>query len=182
MVSIITVQADGKILVAGFSHNGSNDDFALVRYNSDGSLDTTFDGDGMVTTAIGPGYDYANSVTVQADGKVLVAGLPGLRAPKGPGASPSAPSVIASYGAVLAIPLPLPSRILSFPNRSRMREMISVVEHPSTKARLCVIPPAASTSSRPTISPTPQSPPLTSRSGSSAAIRDRGVGSSKIVT
>jgi hypothetical protein len=33
-------QADGKLVVAGYSHNGSNDDVALVRYNEDGSLDT----------------------------------------------------------------------------------------------------------------------------------------------
>ncbi|MBM3273347.1 hypothetical protein FJY94_08965, partial [Candidatus Kaiserbacteria bacterium] len=70
----VTVQADGKILVAGYAENGSNTDFALVRYNTDGSLDTSFDSDGKVTTAIGTGYDYGNSVTVQADGKILVAG------------------------------------------------------------------------------------------------------------
>ena len=39
----VTVQPDGKILVAGQSYNGTNNDFALVRYNSDGSLDTSFD-------------------------------------------------------------------------------------------------------------------------------------------
>jgi hypothetical protein len=33
-------QADGKLVVAGYSYNGSNDDVALVRYNADGSLDT----------------------------------------------------------------------------------------------------------------------------------------------
>jgi len=42
----LALQNDGKIVVAGFSWNGSNNDFALVRYNSDGSLDTTFDTDG----------------------------------------------------------------------------------------------------------------------------------------
>jgi uncharacterized delta-60 repeat protein len=50
-------QADGKLVVAGYSWNGSNDDVALVRYNADGSLDTGFDGDGKVTTAIGTSYD-----------------------------------------------------------------------------------------------------------------------------
>jgi uncharacterized delta-60 repeat protein len=50
-------QADGKLVVAGTSYNGSNDDFALVRYNADGALDTGFDGDGKVTTAIGAGDD-----------------------------------------------------------------------------------------------------------------------------
>ncbi|MDD2780799.1 cadherin-like domain-containing protein [Sulfuricurvum sp.] len=71
----VTVQSDGKILVAGYNKNGSNDDFALVRYNSDGSLDTTFNGDGKVTTAIGVGADGGYSVTVQPDGKILVAGV-----------------------------------------------------------------------------------------------------------
>ena len=42
----VTVQSDGKILVAGVSDNGTDNDFAVVRYNSDGSLDDTFDGNG----------------------------------------------------------------------------------------------------------------------------------------
>ncbi|TAL47629.1 MAG: hypothetical protein EPN89_08335 [Methylovulum sp.] len=71
----VTVQANGKILVAGTSVTGSSLGFALVRYNSDGSLDTGFDGDGKVTTDFGPAYDTGNSVTVQADGKILVAGI-----------------------------------------------------------------------------------------------------------
>jgi hypothetical protein len=50
-------QADGKLVVAVTSYNGSSYDFALVRYNTDGSLDTGFDGDGKVTTAIGAGDD-----------------------------------------------------------------------------------------------------------------------------
>ena len=61
-------------MVAGYSDNGSNDDFALVRYNTDGSLDTTFDSDGKVTTAIGSGDDYAFSVAIQSDGKIVAAG------------------------------------------------------------------------------------------------------------
>jgi uncharacterized delta-60 repeat protein len=67
-------QADGKLVVAGSSHNGSDSDVALVRYNADGSLDTGFDGDGKVTTAIGGSYDAGNSVIQQADGKLVVAG------------------------------------------------------------------------------------------------------------
>jgi uncharacterized delta-60 repeat protein len=51
----VTLQANGKVLVAGRSSNGSNDDFALVRYNTDGSLDTTFSGDGKLTIAVGEG-------------------------------------------------------------------------------------------------------------------------------
>ncbi|MBV5303192.1 MAG: DUF4347 domain-containing protein, partial [Chlorobium sp.] len=69
----VTVQTDGKILVAG----SSNSDFALARYNSDGSLDTTLSFDGKLTTDFG-GYDSGYSVTVQPDGKILVAGLTGF--------------------------------------------------------------------------------------------------------
>jgi len=70
----VTVQADGKILVAGISYNGVVPEFAIVRYNSDGTLDSTFDSDGKVTTDFGSYSDYGYSVTVQADGKILVAG------------------------------------------------------------------------------------------------------------
>ncbi len=70
----VALQTDGKIIVAGSSWNGSNDDFALARYNSDGSLDTTFDGDGKLTTAIGSADDLGVSVALQTDGKIIVAG------------------------------------------------------------------------------------------------------------
>src|SRR5262249_37443992 len=50
----VALQPDGKILVGGFTQGGpdANIDYALARYNADGSLDTSFDGDGKVTTAI----------------------------------------------------------------------------------------------------------------------------------
>ena len=70
----VAIQSDGKIVVAGSSNNGSNDDFAIARYNTDGSLDTGFSSDGMVTTAIGTGNDVGNSVAIQTDGKIVVAG------------------------------------------------------------------------------------------------------------
>ena len=65
----MAIQADGKIVVAG----GSNTDFAVARYNSNGTLDTSFDGDGKLTTDFG-GYDLANTMAIQADGKIVVAG------------------------------------------------------------------------------------------------------------
>jgi uncharacterized delta-60 repeat protein/LPXTG-motif cell wall-anchored protein len=70
----VTVQSDGKIIVAGFSFVNDND-FVIARYNTNGSLDTTFDTDGKVTTDFGSGAnDDARSVTVQSDGKIIVAG------------------------------------------------------------------------------------------------------------
>jgi uncharacterized delta-60 repeat protein len=73
----IAIQNDGKIVVAGFSYNGTNYDFALIRYNSNGSLDTSFDTDGKVTTDIGGYLDQILSLVIQPDGKILVAGVSG---------------------------------------------------------------------------------------------------------
>jgi len=70
----VTVQDDGKVLVAGYSSTGSGNDFALVRYNTNGSLDNTFGTGGVVTTPIGPGQDLAYSVSVAGDGTIVVAG------------------------------------------------------------------------------------------------------------
>lgn len=71
---VVTTQADGKILVAGYSSNGLNNDFAVARYNKNGSPDTSFSRDGKVTTDFGVGDDEAYSIMVQADGKILLAG------------------------------------------------------------------------------------------------------------
>ncbi|MDQ3932379.1 MAG: delta-60 repeat domain-containing protein, partial [Actinomycetota bacterium] len=53
--SAVAVQEDGRVVVAGFSQSGTGNRFAVVRYKSDGSLDTSFDGDGRTTTAVGTG-------------------------------------------------------------------------------------------------------------------------------
>ncbi len=71
----VLVQADGKIVVVGSAYNvnTSSVDFAISRYNSNGSLDTTFIGDGRQTTDFG--YDGAYSVSALAGGKLLVSGI-----------------------------------------------------------------------------------------------------------
>ena len=73
----VAIQSDGKILVAGSTYivgSGTGSDFALVRYNLDGSLDSSFDGDGKLTTDFASGVDSGVSVAVQSDGKIVVAG------------------------------------------------------------------------------------------------------------
>ena len=73
----VAVQPDGKVVVAGYSHNGSNYDLAVWRYNDDGSLDTTFNGTGYLTRdsdAGGNHHDFGNGVAIQADGKIVIAG------------------------------------------------------------------------------------------------------------
>ena len=69
----IVIQADGKILAAGSSDSLGSNTFSLSRYNTNGSLDTTFDTDGIVTTSLGMlGEQLA--VTLQANGKIVAAG------------------------------------------------------------------------------------------------------------
>ncbi|MDO9104929.1 MAG: DUF4347 domain-containing protein [Methylovulum sp.] len=75
----VALQTDNKILVAGYGSSGSSNggtgsDYILVRYDSNGNLDNSFSGDGKVTTDFGSPNDYANSLVVQKDGKIIVAG------------------------------------------------------------------------------------------------------------
>ena len=73
----IVVQADGKVVAAGYTLSGSTTQFALARYNDDGSLDTGFGGDGMVTTAVAGFTDRARGVAIQRVAgvdKIVVAG------------------------------------------------------------------------------------------------------------
>ncbi|MEJ2694123.1 MAG: delta-60 repeat domain-containing protein, partial [Candidatus Thiodiazotropha sp.] len=73
-VNALTVQADGKILAAGYTTNGTDTDIALVRYNADGSLDTGFNGYGIVLSPLGLENEYATDIAVQPNGKILVSG------------------------------------------------------------------------------------------------------------
>lgn len=75
VVNSIAVQPDGKILLAGYTYSGSNNNFAIVRINIDGSLDNTFDGDGKATTDFFGFDDKGYSMKLQSDGKILVSGF-----------------------------------------------------------------------------------------------------------
>jgi len=67
----VAIQPNGKIVVAGYA-GGS---FAIVRYNKNGTLDTTFSGDGKQTTSFTSfGGASATAVLIQPDGKIVAAG------------------------------------------------------------------------------------------------------------
>jgi len=70
----VALQKNGKIVVAGTSDAGGDNDFAIARYNTDGSLDLTFGAGGQVTTDFGGENDFGNAVVLQKDGKIVVAG------------------------------------------------------------------------------------------------------------
>lgn len=71
----LALQSDGKIILAGRVMLGAVGVVALARYNSDGTLDPSFGTGGKLTTQVGIAYDFANSVAVMVNGKILVAGL-----------------------------------------------------------------------------------------------------------
>ncbi len=71
--SAMALQPDGKVVMVG----GFCCDFILARFNADGSLDDSFDGDGKVTTDLAGGFngDQAQGVAIQSDGKIVVVGF-----------------------------------------------------------------------------------------------------------
>ncbi|MCI5196213.1 MAG: hypothetical protein D3919_08280 [Candidatus Electrothrix sp. AW5] len=73
-VFALALQQDNKILAAGYSSTNGNRDFALARYNSDGSLDRDFGLEGLVVTAVSDSDDEITGIAVQDDGKILLTG------------------------------------------------------------------------------------------------------------
>lgn len=66
---------DGKLLVAGYTQvTGDDFDFVIVRYNQNGSLDTTFSGDGWLRTSFGARTDQAFAAVQQQDQRIVLAG------------------------------------------------------------------------------------------------------------
>jgi uncharacterized delta-60 repeat protein len=72
----IAVQPDGKIVLAGTTNNGTDDDYAVVRLNANGTLDATGPGFGTGGKVITPinGDDEPSAVAIQSDGKIVVGG------------------------------------------------------------------------------------------------------------
>lgn len=74
----LVAQTDGKLVAAGYASLGiaTGDDFGLVRYNADGTLDTTFGTGGKAITPVGGtnSSDQASALVLQPDGKLVAAG------------------------------------------------------------------------------------------------------------
>ena len=77
-VSAVVVQPNGKILTGGYlttvNRHGSISDFALVRYNANGSLDTAFGNNGVVQTMVGVNNSYINGIALQSNGDIVAVG------------------------------------------------------------------------------------------------------------
>ena len=77
IANAVAVQADGKLVVVGTTYNRndySDEDFVVVRYNADGTLDNTFGSRGKVRTDFPGLAAVPSSVVIQPDGKIVVAG------------------------------------------------------------------------------------------------------------
>jgi uncharacterized delta-60 repeat protein len=76
----LAMQADGRIVVAGYHQDGDSTNIAVARYEANGELDQTFGqaddvtGNGIVNISLGDGDDIANAVAVQGDKLIVVAG------------------------------------------------------------------------------------------------------------
>ncbi|MBY0275316.1 hypothetical protein K2Z84_08245 [Candidatus Binatia bacterium] len=73
----IAVQSDGKLIVAGFDGAPSSSTMFIIRYNADGSRDSTFGTSGRVNLDPSTGADRLNDVDVMSDGKIVVVGAAG---------------------------------------------------------------------------------------------------------
>jgi len=69
----LAAQPDGKLLVAGTSHDHAGD-FTVLRFTRDGELDPSFGSAGVVTTEVGQSSDIARAIAVDAQGRIVVAG------------------------------------------------------------------------------------------------------------
>lgn len=69
----LAITSAGKIVVGGIGATGDND-FGLVRYNSNGTLDSTFGTGGIVRTDFNGGADAISDLTIQPDGKIVAVG------------------------------------------------------------------------------------------------------------
>lgn len=74
------LMADGRIVVAGYVWTGSQYDVIVARFNSNGSLDSSFNGDGLLQLDLGKEVEQLQAVAVQADGKIVLAGKAGSAA------------------------------------------------------------------------------------------------------
>jgi uncharacterized delta-60 repeat protein len=70
----VSIQTDGKIVVAGHTRSGMDYSFMVARYNEDGSLDTSFDSDGIAISPPASGLVIGHDLAIQSDGKLVVSG------------------------------------------------------------------------------------------------------------
>lgn len=74
-ISSLAIQADGKIVAAGYSYGATHSDFGIARYNIDGSLDNSFSLDGKLVFDFDTTFSIPYAVVIQSDNKIVVGGF-----------------------------------------------------------------------------------------------------------
>jgi uncharacterized delta-60 repeat protein len=131
----LALESDGKLIQAGTVHvvSAAHNNFALLRYNADGSLDATFGSGGKVFTDVAGGSSNGKAVALQADGKIVVAGA--ATGPSGPDGF-----ALVRYEGDPPPPLPLPPALLNVTSRVsfRIRGIHRHVPHGRTRQRVTI--------------------------------------------
>ena len=71
----VAVQADGKIVMVGYAYvTSSNNALAIMRFNADGTIDTTFGNNGQIINDYAVGTEQFGGVVIQPDGKIVAVG------------------------------------------------------------------------------------------------------------
>ena len=70
----MVIQPDGKTIVACIANNGTDSDFAITRFTTDGDLDTSLDGDGIVMTDFDGKSDIAEAIALDEFNRIIVGG------------------------------------------------------------------------------------------------------------
>ena len=117
----ILIQHDGKILMGGYMYNGSSTDFTIMRYNSNGTLDPTFSGDGIEITEVSPAYDQISGMALDNESLYAV----------GFAQDPGNLGVVAKYalGAGGALPVTLIDFTAELKNKSVLLQWQTASEH-----------------------------------------------------
>ncbi|MFO0999027.1 MAG: delta-60 repeat domain-containing protein [Planctomycetaceae bacterium] len=76
-VAVVCIQPDGRVILTGEYFVGENSDIAVVRYNTDGSMDSSFGTNGKAEFSVGPGSDRVQGTRVLQDGKIVLSGWTG---------------------------------------------------------------------------------------------------------
>ena len=71
----VALDADGRIVAAGGSNTQINSNFAVARYDLDGTLDESFSQDGKLTIDFFGSTDIAENIAIQSNGRIVLGGL-----------------------------------------------------------------------------------------------------------
>jgi uncharacterized delta-60 repeat protein len=73
-VTALAVMPNGKVVAAGNTSDPFDPNFALARFNANGSIDASFSGDGVLTTEVTSAYDRLDAIALQPDNGIVVSG------------------------------------------------------------------------------------------------------------